>query len=218
MAITLSKLHISILKTHKKYYNINIGDRVLAGVTETIEQFISNMGVFAPFFACSLILIESMIPILPLCTFITINFISFGTIGGFIISWFFTCLGCFLSYYLVKKGIRNWYETRMKTAPLLDNCLNYVNNLSMPSFTTLLAMPFTPAFMINIAAGMVNMNFKKFFWSILISKIFMVYFWGYVGVGIVESFSSPIIIIKISLMIVLAYLISSFVKKFIGDK
>lgn len=191
---------------------------MLAGVTETIEGLISSMGFFAPFFACLLILVESMIPILPLCTFITINFISFGTLGGFIISWLFTCLGCFLSYYLVKGGFRSWYETRISTAPLLDKCLNYVNNLSMPTFTMLLAMPFTPAFMINIAAGLVNMNFKKFFCSILISKIFMVYFWGYIGVGIIESFTSPWILGRIVVIVCLAYVASSIVKKMVGDK
>lgn len=188
---------------------------MFSDVTGVIEQFISSLGAVAPISACLLILIESMVPILPLCTFITINFLSFGNFIGFIISWVFTCLGCFLSYYLVKKGFRNWYETRINAPSLLDRSINYVNNLSLPTFTMLLAMPFTPAFMINIAAGLVGMNIKKFMCSILISKIFMVYFWGYVGVGIVESFSSPIIILKIIVMIGLAYLLSNLAKRYV---
>lgn len=191
---------------------------MLAGVTETIEQVINSLGATAPIFACILILLESMVPVLPLFMFITINFISFGNLIGFIISWIFTCLGCFLSYYLVRKGLRNWYETRMRTASLLDKSLVYVKKLSLPAFTTLLAMPFTPAFMINIAAGLVNMEFKRFFWSVLISKIFMVYFWGYIGVGIVESFTNPIILIKILLMIGAAYFISSIVTRILDEK
>jgi len=191
---------------------------MLAGITEAIEQVISSLGFFAPVFACLLILLESMVPVLPLCTFITINFISFGTFIGFVISWIFTCLGCFLSYFLVKKGIRTWYETRMAKPALLDRSLNYVKRLSLPALTVVLAMPFTPAFMVNIAAGIVGMSFQKFFWAIIISKIFMVYFWGYIGVGIVESFTSPIIIVRIVLMILIAYLLSSIVKMVIGDK
>jgi len=191
---------------------------MLAGITEAIEQVISSLGFFAPVFACLLILLESMVPVLPLCTFITINFISFGTFIGFVISWIFTCLGCFLSYFLVKKGIRTWYETRMAKPALLDRSLNYVKRLSLPALTVVLAMPFTPAFMVNIAAGIVGMSFQKFFWAIIISKIFMVYFWGYIGVGIVESFTSPIIIVRIVLMSLIAYLLSSIVKMVIGDK
>lgn len=191
---------------------------MLENITVIIEDFIVGMNVWAPIFACLLILFESMVPVLPLCTFITINFLSFGTLGGFIISWLFTCLGCFLSYFLVKKGIRNWYKTRIETAPLLDKALNYVNNLSFPTFTTLLAMPFTPAFMINIAAGLVGMEFKKFFLSIVISKIFMVYFWGYIGVGIIESFTSPVILIKVIGMLIVAYAMSHLFKLFIKEK
>lgn len=188
---------------------------MLDNITIVIDQFIKSIGVFAPIFACLLILIESMIPVLPLCTFITINFITFGNFCGFIISWIFTCLGCFLSYYLVKKGFRNWYVTRINTAPMLDKALNYVNNLSFSVFTTMLAMPFTPAFMINIAAGLVGMKFKRFFAAIVISKIFMVYFWGYIGVGILESFASPIILIKVIGMLIIAYALSNLLKFFV---
>ena len=101
---------------------------------------------------------------------------------------------------------------------MLDKSLNYVNKLSFPAFTTLLAMPFTPAFMINIAAGLVNMQFTKFLCAILISKIFMVYFWGYVGVGFVESFTSPKILIELLIIVFLAYVVSLLVKKLVGDK
>ena len=69
-----------------------------------IENFLYSLGAFAPILACLLIIIESILPVLPLCVFITINFYYFGKIIGFIISWIFTCIGCYLSYYLVKKG------------------------------------------------------------------------------------------------------------------
>ena len=177
-----------------------------------IQELLLVIGNWAPLLSCFLIIIESMLPVLPLCTFITINFISFGSIIGFIISWLFTCIGCLLSYFLVKKGIRNWYETRIYNANLFDKALEYVKKLSFPSLTMILAMPFTPAFMINIAAGMANIEFKKFLFSIIIGKLFMVYFWGYIGVGLIESFNDPLILIKIVIMLILAYTISSIVK------
>lgn len=191
---------------------------MLVQVTEFIEQLITNMGVWAPVLACALILFESMVPVLPLCTFITVNFISFGSFWGFILSWIFTCLGCFLSYYLVRKGFRHWYKTRMQTASTFDKSLEYVKELSFTKLTVLLSLPFTPAFAINIAAGLCNMNFKKFFWSIIISKIFMVYFWGFVGVGLVQSFTSPIVLLKIAIMLVAAYVISLIVNKYVEIK
>ena len=127
--------------------------------------------------ASFLIILESVLPILPLFVFITINFISFGTFLGFIISWLCTVLGCIISYYLVKKFLRNFVVKKIKNIDLLTRCMNYIENLSLTKITVILSIPFTPAFMMNIAAGLVNMNFKKFFIAILISKVFLVYFW-----------------------------------------
>lgn len=190
---------------------------MLSEVTAIIEQFVLGMGIFAPIFACLFILLESILPVLPLFTFIAINFISFGTLVGFLISWVFTCIGCFISFILVRKGFDKWYRTRMHTINMLDKALNYVKNLSLPALTAMLAMPFTPAFMINIAAGLANMKFKKFFIAIIISKIFLVYFWGYIGVSLVESFSSPSVLLKVLVMIATAYIISLLLKRFIKE-
>ena len=169
----------------------------MAKIVLSFVKFISSLGPYAGIVASLLILLESVLPFLPLCAFITLNFISFGTIKGFIISWIFTCLGCFLSYYLFKKGIKVFKRRNSKSLELLDKYLK-----------------FTPAFIINIAAGISNMEFKKFFKAIVIGKIFMVYFWGFIGVGLIESIKSPIILIKVILMTLIAFVIS----KIVNDK
>ena len=75
-----------------------------------IELFFNTLGVFAPIFACLLIIVESMLPILPLALFITINFYYLGTFIGFFISWSLTCVGCYLSYKLCKNKLRKHFE------------------------------------------------------------------------------------------------------------
>jgi VIT1/CCC1 family predicted Fe2+/Mn2+ transporter len=57
------------------------------------------------------------------------------------------------------------------------------------------------------------MDFKKFFIAILISKIFLVYFWGFVGTGLVESFNNPTSMINVILMIIIACIVSYIIKK-----
>lgn len=174
---------------------------------------IDNLGVYGPLLGCLFIVLESIIPPLPLFVFITINFVAFGKIGGFIISWVCTVLGCLLSYYLVKKFLRNWVIKKIKNINSLTKCMNYIENLSLTKITIILSFPFTPAFMMNIAAGLVNMDFKKFLISILISKIFLVYFWGVVGTGILESFHNPRSMITVVIMIICAYILSLIMKK-----
>ena len=47
-----------------------------------------------------LILLESVIPALPLGVFVALNINAYGTILGIILSWISTCLGCYLSFLL----------------------------------------------------------------------------------------------------------------------
>lgn len=187
-------------------------------VAEHLEAFIYSLGIWGPFFACFFILIESIVPILPLCVFITFNFFAFGNIIGFLISWLFTCLGCFLSYYLVSKTSSSWHKMYIKKIKFFDKFVLKFQALSLPSLTLLLAIPFTPAFLVNIAAGLSKHPFKKFAIAILISKIFLVYFWGYIGLGIIDSFTSPRVLIKILIMLLTAYLIANIAKYFLIDK
>ena len=67
-----------------------------------IDTTLQGLGVWGPIVGCFFILIESMVPILPLFVFITLNFLAFGSVFGFIISWIFTCIGCFISFLLFR--------------------------------------------------------------------------------------------------------------------
>ena len=180
-----------------------------------IELFFNTLGVFAPIFACLLIIVESMLPILPLALFITINFYYFGTFIGFFISWSLTCVGCYLSYKLCKNKLRKHFEYMLdkKEHKKLRKLMFRINTMSLEELVVLIAIPFTPAFLVNIAAGLVNMNKKKFITAILIGKIFLVYFWGFVGTSLLQSFKSPRVLIKIGIMVLVAFVISKLVNK-----
>mgnify|MGYP004625808609 FL=1 len=178
-----------------------------------VMNTIDALGVYGPLLGCVFIILESIIPPLPLFVFITLNFVAYGKLVGFIISWICTCIGCFLSYFLVKKFLRNWVLKKINNVDLLTKWMSYIENLSLSKITVILAIPFTPAFMVNIAAGICNMDFKKFSVAILISKIFLVYFWGVVGTGLLESLHNPRSIITVIVMMVVAYLVSLIIKK-----
>lgn len=180
---------------------------------DLIMNIIAALGVYGPLLGCLFIILESIFPPLPLFVFITINFIAFGKILGFFISWICTILGCLIAYYLVKRFLRNFVLEKIKNIDLLTKCLHYIENLSLTKITVILSIPFTPAFMMNIAAGISNMDIKKFLPAIMISKILLVYFWGMVGTGLVESFKNPSSLITVVIMLLIAYIASLLVKK-----
>lgn len=159
-----------------------------------------------------LILLESIIPALPLGVFIALNINAFGLIIGITISWLATCLGCYLSflffYFLSNRFIKK--ETKNKK---LTKIKRKMKTIDFSRLVVIIALPFTPAFLINIACGLVKMNKRKFLLALLIGKIPMVIFWGCIGKSLLESITDIKTIIIISVMVIIVYFISKIVSK-----
>ena len=179
-----------------------------------IDTTLQGMGIWGPIAGCFFILIESMVPILPLFVFITLNFLAFGSILGFVISWIFTCIGCFISFLLFRCKVQIWLFRRIKKEGLIsEKTIDMVTNLKFEQLTTIIAIPFTPAFLVNIAAGLSKMSYKKYIGALLIGKIFLVYFWGFVGVSLLESIKNPIYLVQVGILLLIAYILSKIVSK-----
>lgn len=189
----------------------------MTGILNTINDFINSMiaylGVAGPIMGCILIILESILPILPLCVFITLNCMTFGYIVGYIISWIFTCLGCLLSFTIIEKGFKNWFDRKIRSMKGANKIMKVIEKCNVSELAMIVAVPFTPAFLVNIAAGLSKMDVKKFMVGICIGKLFMVYFWAFIGTNLIQSLTNPIIIVKVIFMLIIAYILSKIVTK-----
>ncbi len=186
---------------------------IIENLDKLINEFLINIGIFGPILGCFLILIESMVPVLPLFVFITINFLVFGNIVGFLVSWIFTILGCLLSFILFRKKVRNWFDKKIKNNKQFGKVMKIVDSVKMEQLTAIIAVPFTPAFMVNIAAGLSKMSWKKFIIALSIGKIFLVLFWGFIGTSLVQSLTHPIALVKVVVLIFIAYIVSKIINR-----
>ena len=182
-------------------------------LNDYIDAFLNNIGLLGPIIGSLLIVVESILPFLPLFVFITLNFIKFGPIIGFIISWVCTVLGCYISFLMFRNGIQGWFEKKLRNKDGVDKIMKVVDKIKFEHLVTLLAIPFTPAFAVNIAAGLSKMDKKRYIKALLIGKLFLVFFWGYVGTSLVESIKHPIALIKIFVIIGVAYIVSRMLSK-----
>jgi len=186
-------------------------------IFEAIDELITNLlgvlGSFGAILGCVFILFESIIPILPLSVFITLNFMTFGSLVGFIISWVFTVLGCMLSFWIFKNGISERLYNRFKNSDKLSNFMDIMHDMKFANLVLVIAIPFTPAFLINIAAGISRVDTKKYLYALMLGKISLVYFWGYIGVSLIESFKNPMILIKVVVILVIMYIVSFVINK-----
>ncbi len=185
---------------------------------QLVKFFIDNLNEMGPLFGIFIILLESVFPIIPLAVFLSFNAIAFGPIWGFLLNWFATCMGCILSYYVFKKGLGEKIDKKMKKDSKVRETIKYINKLSFPALVLLMALPFTPAFAVNIAAGLSNMRTKKFIPAVLISKPSIIFFWSYVGKTIILSIGDIWKVIQMILVLLLTYLVSLIVQKKIKEK
>ena len=179
-------------------------------IYEFIINSVSSSTMWGPILASILIIIESIIPVLPLFVFITVIFLAYGNILGFIISWICTCIGCLISYLLVKYLTNKYIKTNSKK---LNNLIKVINKIDYSNLVVLIAIPFTPAFLINIACGMSKIDIKKFMSAIMIGKISLVWFWGFIGTSLIESLKDPVILIKVLLVVLIMFIISKVYSK-----
>lgn len=188
-------------------------DEFLNSIYNLIMDIVNSSNVYGPLFACLLIVLESIIPVLPLFVFITIVCIAYGYVPGFIISYILTSLGCFLSFYLCRTILKNSFQKRVKKIKEFSKIMKKIDNIKLSNLALIVAIPFTPAFLINIAAALSNMKTKKFMAAILIGKISLVFFWGFIGTSLIESLKNPKIFIVILIMLTISYILGKFAMK-----
>lgn len=180
-------------------------------VIDKIVLFLDSFGIIGGFL---LVVLESIIPILPLGVIIGVNVLAYGSLFGFVLSYIATICGCMLSFYLFRKYIKNRFEKlfKNKKKSYVIKLMERVSNIDFNALTIILAMPFTPSFLINIAAGLSSIKVKKYFIALLIGKISIIFFWGYVGTSILESFTDIMVLSKLIIIILIAYIISKIVE------
>lgn len=184
-------------------------------VTDIVTRSTNLIEVGGPLIGFLLILIEAFIPALPLGVFVTLNINAFGFLLGIIISWTSTCLGSYLAYSIfysfsnkvVYKLLQN------KTRKKVEKGINKFKNISLTNLVLIITLPFTPSFLVNILSGVAELKKEKFLTALLIGKLFMVTFWGYIGKSFIESMTDPKAIIFICLTLLISYVISKFVSK-----
>ena len=175
-------------------------------------NFIATGGLLYGFL---IVLIECFIPMLPLGVFVALNVNAFGAIIGILLSWAATTLGSFLVYllfsFLEKKFVSKFVNK--KTVKRIMKGVNKFKKIKLPELVLLITLPFTPAFLINILAGLARIPKEKFLIALIIGKIFVVTFWGFIGKSFIESLTDLTSIVFVVITLLIAYIISKIISK-----
>lgn len=184
----------------------------IAGIINQMTTILSSWGPIGGFL---LIILESVIPILPIGAFVGLNMLAFGDITGLLISYIGTLIGCMGSFclfkYILKGKLKKLFKTKTQTK--IDNWIKKLNGVSFSTIATIIAFPPTPAFIINIAAGLSGYDTKKYLLALAIGKPSMLIFYGFIAVSFVDSLKDPTKFIYVILLIFGVYIFSKILGK-----
>ena len=186
--------------------------QIIQDIVESLKDLVLNNNIFISLFmGMFVIVLESIIPILPLALFIALNMIVFGNVIGFLISWVATIIGCSVSFFIFRKGLSKKIYKNIDNKPRTKKLMNIISHISFSKLVIVMAIPFTPAFSINIGAGLSKLSYKKFLFACIIAKVSIVYFWGFIGTTLIESITDITVIIKLLFILFIAFVLSKIV-------
>lgn len=177
----------------------------------TTINFLQSNGVFL---GVVLIYLEALIPMLPISVFITLNISSFGFIIGFILSWIASVFGSYTCYIISKKVakcslFKKLYDHNKK----FKIWIKKIDSIPFSNLVVIISLPFAPSFIINISSGIAGIEEKKFLFSIMLGKVAIIFFWGFVGTSIIKSISDFNTIVIVFVMVIVAYFLSKFISE-----
>ena len=179
---------------------------------DTFTRLISNGGFLAGFF---IVFLECFIPALPLSVFVALNVNAFGFVVGVLLSWSATCLGGFLCYTLFYQLEDKLLEKifHKERAIKIRSKVEKFQKIPFSFLVLLITLPFTPSSLVNILSGLSKMPRNKYIISLFIGKLFMILFWGYVGLKVLGDITDIKSLIFIGIGLVISYIISKIVNK-----
>ena len=188
---------------------------IVSALNELINistELIQNGGFIIGFL---IIVLEAFIPILPLGLFITLNVNAFGKLAGLLLSWTAAIVGSYFMYsictYISNRFI--YKIIKPKTKEKILSATSSFQKIKLPHLVLIITLPFTPSCLINIISAISNVEKEKYLISLIIGKAFMVIFWAYIGMSLIESITNIKAIMFISLILIIAYIISKYISK-----
>ena len=187
----------------------------MESVTLIINDIVNYMVSLGPVGGFVLILLEAVLPPLPLGVIVGLNMLSFGNVFGFVLSYVAVIIGCMTSFflfrYLVKDKYMKWFNQTNQTR--IEKWMDKLSNIKFTTLVVVFALPITPAFLVNIAGGLSEISYKKYLMALIVGKPAMLLFYGYIAVSLVDSLKDPVNIIRVVLLVTITYIVSKIIER-----
>ncbi|WP_047982480.1 TVP38/TMEM64 family protein [Ornithinibacillus contaminans] len=186
-------------------------DQYIMELLQDYESLGPLPGILLPF-------IEAFLPFLPLVVFVLGNAAAYGLLEGFLLSWAGSSLGAVLVFLIVRNlGDKKVFVIIRKNNQV-RKVTGWLERHGFGPLFLLMCFPFSPSAVINVVAGLSNINTYQFILAAILGKSVMIFSIAYVGSSIVSFAQNPTRTIVVGICIVLFWAIGKFVEKKLQQK
>ncbi|WP_162890856.1 TVP38/TMEM64 family protein [Suicoccus acidiformans] len=137
---------------------------------QAMEDFLQSAGIYGPIIFVIIQFLQTVIPIMPGALTIPAGEIVFGALNGFLLNLFAILVGSVTAFVLCRHYGRRFLWVLLGE----DKYQRYVPLLDRPMFhrifTCGMIVPFAPADILCMLAGVSQMPWKQFLWILFIGK------------------------------------------------
>ncbi|MBU7005424.1 putative membrane protein YdjX (TVP38/TMEM64 family) [Peptococcaceae bacterium DYL19] len=181
----------------------------------TIEGFVryaKSFGVIMPIVIFEIILVQAIVPVIPFVMLCSAAGILIGVGQGIAIIWAGTLTGASITFFLSRTMGFRWALSKHEGK--VPGYLEKMNGTGgFLAVLTLRLLPYFPAPIINITAGISQMRFASFFLASAIGKLPFIIGYTYVGNNLINSKNYALMMALFAALIIVPYLIMVTLKK-----
>lgn len=190
------------------------------------EFYYHLIDIFGPFgFIAGILItmIEAFIPPLPLAAFVTINVITFGFLGGYLLSYIGTVIGSYCVFLIFRKFGKKFMFGYIDKHSKAKSMLHWIHDKGVFPLIVLLTFPFTPSVIVSGLAALADIKPKEYLVALMAGKIFMVLSLSFIGVNVESFVSQPLkstmfIILTLGVSFIAKYLLGRYEKRVLRHK
>lgn len=178
-------------------------------VEELAEQY-EALGFFMGLIPTFL---EAFLPFLPLFVFVIANAIAFGFWLGFALSWAGTVAGSYVVFLLVRRFGGNKFFSFLTRPKKVQQLIQWVERNGFGPLFVLICFPFTPSALVNLVAGLSNMNKKNYLFVLMLGKLVMIMMITFIGYDVRALVTQPIRTLIMFVVIFLLWLVGKWFER-----
>jgi len=151
---------------------------------EQLLQLANNNFALLLLITLFLMIIQNLFSVIPLLLLISINVSLFDFIYGYLWSWLTSVLGAIVTFHIARSGFQRFFRLRNQ---------RIINRIERNGFYFVLIgklFPLIPSSVINIAAGVSSVSFKRFTYGTLIGNLIYLFVLSLIHIGFKSVFYS----------------------------